>query len=60
MKNTGAADLIRLIKARDRMRKSNDKRPVHMRRTEDQIETITRKALKEGRINDSGVILKRE
>ena len=60
MKNTGAADLIRLIKSRDRMRKSNDKRPVHMRRTEDQIDTITRKALKEGRINDSGVILKRE
>ena len=60
MKPTNTADLIRLIKARDRLKKSNQKRPVHMQRTTEQIDRITRAALKEGRINESGVILKRE
>tara|TARA_R110000765_G_scaffold419954_1_gene524554 strand:- start:233 stop:415 length:183 start_codon:yes stop_codon:yes gene_type:complete len=60
MKAIGTADLIKLVKARDRLRESNNKRPVHMRRTTDQIDRVTRAALKEGRINDSGVILKKE
>jgi len=60
MKTTSSADLVRLIKARDRLRKSNNKRPEHTQRTSTQIDRITREALKEGRINDSGVILKKE
>ena len=60
MKRTSPADLIRLHKARQRLRERNAKRPVHMRQTDQQIERVTRLALKEGRINDYGFILKRE
>ena len=53
-------DLIRLHKARERERRLNDRRPVHLRQTADQITSKTRRALDEGRINDHGVILKKE
>ena len=59
-KRTSPKDLIRLHKARERIRERNARRPVHMRQTEEQIERTTRIALEEGRINDYGFILKRE
>lgn len=59
-KNTSPRDLVRLHKARQRLREKNARRPVHMRQTEDQIEKVTRVALDEGRINDYGFILKKE
>lgn len=55
-----AHDLIRLHKARERERRLNDRRPVHLRQTREQITSRTRRALDEGRINDHGVILKKE
>jgi hypothetical protein len=55
-----AQDLIRLHKARERERRLNDRRPVHLRQTSEQITSRTRRALDEGRINDHGVILKKE
>lgn len=59
-RNTSPKDLVRLHKARQRLRKRNDNRPKHLRQTEHQIEKVTRMALEEGRINDYGFILKRE
>ena len=59
-KTTSPKDLIRLHKARERIRERNARRPVHMRQTEEQIEKTTRRALNEGRINDYGFILKKE
>ncbi len=59
-KKSTAQDLIRLHKARERERRLNDRRPVHLRQTEEQIDSRTRRALDEGRINDHGVILKKE
>lgn len=59
-KNTSPRDLVRLHKARQRLREKNARRPVHMRQTEDQIDKVTRTALDEGRINDYGFILKKE
>ncbi len=59
-RKSSAQDLIRLHKARERERRLNERRPVHMRQTEEQIELRTRRALNEGRINDFGVILKKE
>lgn len=59
-KTTSPKDLIRLHKARERIRERNSRRPVHMRQTEEQIEKTTRRALNEGRINDYGFILKKE
>lgn len=59
-KRTSARDLIRLHKARERLRQKNSRRPPYMRQTEEQIEHSTRQALEEGRINDHGFILKKE
>lgn len=59
-RRTSPQDLIRLHKARERERKANARRPVHLRMTEDQIVDKTRRALDEGRINDYGIILKKE
>jgi len=59
-KNTSPKDLVRLHKARERLRERNRKRPVHLRQSDEQIERVTRMALDEGRINDYGFILKRE
>ena len=59
-KETRTRDLIRLVKARQRLRERNAERPVHMRRTAEDIDRITRLALKDGRINDYGIILKKE
>tara|TARA_Y100001937_G_scaffold121652_1_gene180782 strand:- start:1928 stop:2116 length:189 start_codon:yes stop_codon:yes gene_type:complete len=52
--------LLRLVKARQRLQEKNSRKPAHLRQTEDQIEEIARRALRENRINDYGVILKRE
>ena len=59
-KRTSPQDLIRLHKARQRLKEKNARRPVHLRQTDEQIEKSTRMALEEGRINDYGFILKRE
>lgn len=59
-KKTSPEDLIRLHKARQRIRDRNARRPVHMQQTEVQIKKSTRRALEEGRINDYGFILKKE
>jgi hypothetical protein len=59
-KRTSPQDLVRLHKARERLREKNSRRPVHLRQTDDQIQKSTRRALDEGRINDHGFILKRE
>mgnify|MGYP003643982579 CR=1 FL=1 len=53
-------ELIRLVKARQKLQAQNARRPAHLRQTDEQIERRTRKALQEGRINDYGVILKGE
>jgi hypothetical protein len=52
--------LIRLVRAKKRLQEQNSRRPAHLRQTEDQIDRFTRKALRENRINDYGVILKKE
>ena len=52
--------LLRLVKARQRLQEKNGRKPAHLRQTEEQIEDIARRALQENRINDYGVILKRE
>ena len=59
-KNTSPKDLVKLHKAREKLRERNSRRPVHLRQSEEQIERVTRLALDEGRINDYGFILKRE
>lgn len=59
-KNTSPKDLVKLHKARQRLRKRNANRPKHLRQSDQQIEKVTRMALDEGRINDYGFILKRE
>jgi len=59
-KNTSPKDLVKLHKARQRLRKRNSNRPKHLRQSDQQIEKVTRMALDEGRINDYGFILKRE
>jgi hypothetical protein len=59
-KNTSPKDLVKLHKAREKLRQRNSRRPVHLRQSEEQIERVTRLALDEGRINDYGFILKRE
>ena len=59
-KNTSPKDLVKLHKAREKLRQRNSRRPVHLRQSEEQIERVTRLALNEGRINDYGFILKRE
>tara|TARA_A100001515_G_scaffold99919_1_gene80790 strand:+ start:1816 stop:2001 length:186 start_codon:yes stop_codon:yes gene_type:complete len=59
-KTTSPQDLIRLHKARQRLKEKNARRPVHLRQTKEQIEKSTRRALDEGRINDYGFILKKE
>jgi hypothetical protein len=59
-KATSPQNLIRLHKARRRLKEKNARRPVHLRQTDEQIEKSTRMALEEGRINDYGFILKRE
>jgi len=51
-------ELIRLVKAQQKLREQNSRRPAHLRQTDEQIDRRTRKALQEGRINDYGVILK--
>ena len=51
-------ELIRLVKARQKLREKNLRRPAHLRETDEQIDKRTRKALDEGRTNDYGVILK--
>ena len=55
-----AQDLVRLHRARERERRLNDRRPAHLRQTDEQITSKTRRALDAGRINDHGVILKKE
>tara|TARA_R100001510_G_C7654748_1_gene213554 strand:+ start:2880 stop:3068 length:189 start_codon:yes stop_codon:yes gene_type:complete len=59
-RNSTPQQLLRLVKARQRLQEKNDRKPAHLRQTEDQIEEIARRALRENRINDYGVILKRE
>ena len=59
-KTTSPKDLVKLHKARQRLRKRNSNRPKHLRQSDQQIEKVTRMALDEGRINDYGFILKRE
>jgi uncharacterized protein YjcR len=59
MRRSTAEQLLRLVKAKERLRKQNDRRPVHLRQTREQIDSLVRLASKEGRINDHGVILKR-
>ena len=60
MPKTSPRDLVRLHKARERLREKNARHPAHLRQTSDQIQRTTRLALDEGRINDHGYILKRE
>ena len=59
-KKSTAQDLVRLHRARERERRLNERRPVHLRHTDEQIKSKTRRALDAGRINDHGVILKKE
>ena len=59
-KRTSPTDLIKLHKAREKIRDKNSRRPAHLRQTDKQIEKSTRAALDEGRINDHGFILKRD
>ena len=59
-KRTSPSDLIRLHRAREKVRDKNSRRPAHLRQTDKQIEKSTRLALDEGRINDHGFVLKRE
>ena len=59
-KKTSPQDLVKLHKARQRIRDKNDRRPAYMQQTEDQIKKSTRTALDEGRINDYGFISKKE
>ena len=60
MRRSTPEQLLRLVKAKERRRRLNSKRPAHMQQTETQIEGIVRRALKDGRINNHGVILKKE
>ncbi len=59
MRRSTPEQLLRLVKAKERLRKQNERRPAHLRQTDEQINTLVRSAHKEGRINDHGVILKR-
>ena len=59
-KRTSPQDLVKLHKARERLRDKNSRRPVHLRQSDVQIQKTTRTALNEGRINDHGYILKKE
>ena len=59
MRRSTPEQLLRLVRAKERLRKQNERRPAHLRQTDEQINTLVRSAHKEGRINDHGVILKR-
>tara|TARA_R110002110_G_scaffold51786_6_gene151504 strand:- start:3966 stop:4151 length:186 start_codon:yes stop_codon:yes gene_type:complete len=59
-KRTSPTDLIKLHKAREKIRDKNSRRPAHLRQTDKQIEKSTRRALDDGRINDHGFVLKKE
>ena len=59
-KKSTPQQLVRLVRAKKRLSELNSRRPAHMRQTEDQMDRVTRRAMQENRINDYGVILKKE
>jgi len=53
-------DLIRIVKCKQRLREYNLRRPSHLRHTDQQIDQRARTAVRNGLVNEHGVIINSE
>ena len=57
MKRSSPQELIRIVKCKQRLQSYNDRRPEHLRHSDEQIDQRARTAVRNGLVNEKGFIV---
>ena len=57
MRRSSPQELLRIVKCKQRLRDYNERRPEHLRHSDEQIDRRARKAVRDGLVNDRGYII---
>jgi len=57
MRRSSPQDLVRIVKCKQRLHSFNERRPAHLRHSDEQIDQRARKAVRDGLVNENGYIV---